>query len=124
MIALDGWAKRGDELSRYLAADANAELQMGAIKRPGRIYPDPPATATALIDALPQLKPRNRDLALDGLLRSEARMSALLDALTASRIARESLGEARQKRLLRIDLPRRKQPRRSDPPQGRLKGNR
>jgi putative membrane-bound dehydrogenase-like protein len=107
MIALDGWSKRGETLSRYLTADANAELQMGAVS--GLVdIPDPPATA-ALLDAIPQLKPRNRELALDGLLRSEARMLALLDAVAAGRIGSEQLGVARQKRLIESPYPAVKQ---------------
>jgi len=103
MIATDGWAKRGAELTRYLPADANAELQMGAVS--GLVdIPDPPATAV-LLDALPNLKPRNRDLALDGLLRSEARMLAVLDSLSSGRLTREQLGADRQKRLLDSPLP-------------------
>ena len=65
--------------------------------------PDPPATL-ALIDAMANLKPKNRDLALNGLLRSEPRMLALLDAIAAGRITRDQLGPEREQRLLQSTL--------------------
>jgi putative membrane-bound dehydrogenase-like protein len=104
IIALEGWARRGEELDRYLTADANAELQMGAVS--GLVdMPDPQATE-ALIAALPNLKPRNRELTLDGLLRSEARMLALLDALADGRISRDQLGAERTRRLVESQFPK------------------
>jgi putative membrane-bound dehydrogenase-like protein len=98
MIALEGWARRGAELTRYLAADANPELQMGAIS--GLVDVPDAAATDALIDSLPNLAPRNRELALDGLLRSEARMLALLDAVARGRLTADALGPARHKRML------------------------
>jgi hypothetical protein len=107
MIALEGWARHGADLTRYLSAEAHAELQMGAVS--GLVdVPDPQAT-TALIDAIADLKPRNRELALDGLMRSEARMLALLDAVAAGRVSGDQLGASRKKRLLESSLPTVKQ---------------
>jgi hypothetical protein len=104
IIALEGWGPRSEELGRYLRADANAELQMGAVS--GLVdTPDPQATE-ALIAAIPNLKPRNRELALDGLLRSEARILTLLDAVAAARISPDHLGISRQKQLLQSPLPK------------------
>jgi putative membrane-bound dehydrogenase-like protein len=104
IIAMDGWGRGGAELLQYLAPDAHAELQMGAVS--GLVdIPDPPATA-ALIENLGNLKPKNRDLALDGLLRSEDRMLALLEAVAAGRVTAEQLGDARRLRLLEARFPR------------------
>jgi putative membrane-bound dehydrogenase-like protein len=104
IIAMDGWGRRGAELSQYLAADAHAELQMGAVSALVDI-PDPPAT-TALIEHLADLKPKNRELALDGLLRSEDRMLVLLEAIAGGRVTADQLGESRRQRLLEASFPR------------------
>jgi len=97
MVALLGWNRSGAQLVRYLPADVHAELQMGAVS--GLVdVPDPPAT-DALVQHLAGLAPRNRDLALDGLLRSEARMLAVLDAVARGKITADTLGPARCERL-------------------------
>ncbi|HUQ73068.1 MAG TPA: c-type cytochrome, partial [Planctomycetaceae bacterium] len=97
MVALLGWNRSGPQLVRYLAADAHAELQMGAVS--GLVdVPDPQATE-ALVRHLPGFAPRNRDLALDGLLRSDARMLAVLDAVAKGQLSAETLGPARCEQL-------------------------
>lgn len=81
MVAMRGWSESGPQLVRYLKQSGNAELQMGAVS--GLVdVPDPPATS-ALIAALPHLNDRNRQLAIDGLLRSEDRRRGLLQSLIA-----------------------------------------
>jgi putative membrane-bound dehydrogenase-like protein len=97
MLPLLGWNRSGPQLVRYLAKDTPAELQMGAVSGAADV-PEPQA-ATALIEHLPGLTPRNRDLALDGLLRSEARMLLLLEAVAAGRVTMEQLGPQRIERL-------------------------
>ena len=89
MIALQGWAAAGEQLTRYLAANAHPELQMGAVSGTADV-PDPAAT-TALLNAYPGLTARNRTLALEGLLRSEARRVALLEAIHAGQLERTIL---------------------------------
>lgn len=97
MVPLLGWSRSGPQLIRYLPADMNAELQMGAVS--GLVdIPDPPATA-ALIEHFAGLAPRNKELALDGLLRSETRMLAVLEAIERGQLTADQLGAARLERL-------------------------
>lgn len=97
IVALDGWDRRGAQLVKYLGKDVHAELQMGAVSA----LVDVPAVqaTTALLQHLADLQPRNRELALDGLLRSEDRMLALLEAVAARRVATQQLGEDRVRKL-------------------------
>ena len=55
--------------------------------------------APALISALPNFSERNRNAALNALLRDDARMLALLDAVEAGRIKAADLGDARVEKL-------------------------
>jgi putative heme-binding domain-containing protein len=98
MIALGSWDLRGKQLEKYLAPGVHDELQMGAVS--GLADMPAPQAAQALLSRLPHLSPRNRDLALDGLLRSEERCQALLAALEEKRLEQRYLGEAHRKRLL------------------------
>jgi hypothetical protein len=79
MVALLGWEKAGPQLTRYLAKGTNAELQMGAVS--GLVDVDAPEATRALVSALGHLTGQNRKLAQEGLLRSDARATALLDAV-------------------------------------------
>jgi hypothetical protein len=97
MLGVAAWEKRGDQVVRYLAKEVNAELQMGAVS--GLVDMDAPEATQALINALPGLTDRNRDLALDGLLRDDARTAALLNALEENRVDPSVVGQARLKRL-------------------------
>src|SRR5581483_11033210 len=81
---LDTWERRGSQLVKYLAKDAPAELQMGAIS--GLSDMDAPPVAVRLIAGLEGFTPANRALALDALLRTDARTAALLDALERGRV--------------------------------------
>lgn len=81
MVAMRGWSNGGPQLVRYLQEAEDAELQMGAVS--GLVdVPDPPATS-ALIAALPHLTDRNRQLAIEGLLRSADRRRSLLQSVIA-----------------------------------------
>jgi putative membrane-bound dehydrogenase-like protein len=108
MIALQPWDQRGAQLLRYLAGDAHSELQMGAVSGLADMPFEP--AAAALIAAVPRLRGQNRDLALDALLRDEARIILLLDALESTQVKPEILGETRAEILLhhpRNDIQRR-----------------
>ncbi len=101
MLGVEPWKRRGAQLVRYLKRGTNAELQMGAVS--GLADVRSPEATKALLAALPGLAPGNRNLALDGLLRDEARAAALLDAVGSGAVKRADLGEARVKRLLEHD---------------------
>jgi putative membrane-bound dehydrogenase-like protein len=79
MVALRGWTAAGEQLLTHLAEGANAELQMGAVS--GLVDVDAPEATAALVSALGHLKGENRTLAQKGLLRTDARAAALLDAV-------------------------------------------
>jgi hypothetical protein len=97
MIAMEGWNKRGEQLAKYLKKGTHAELQMGAVSGTADV-PDPAAT-TALIQSLAGLEPENRELALDGLLRSDDRMLALLAAVREKSIDVALVDDARRTKL-------------------------
>ncbi len=78
MIALDGWDKRGEHLTRYLADGVEDELQMGAVSGLADIQSD--QAADNLIERLPHLSARNQKLAVAGLVRTEQRALSLLNA--------------------------------------------
>jgi len=103
MVAMRGWNASREQLLRYLGKGVNGELQMGAVSGLADI-PDPAATET-LLTHLSGLAPGNRNLALDGLLRSEERMLALLAAVERGDVKIEQLGPDRVKRLREASAP-------------------
>ena len=103
MLGVEPWAKRGEQLTRYLAKGTHPELQQGAVSGTADVN-DPAATA-ALIKSFPDLTPDNRTLALTALLRDDARTTALLDALAANTIPAAALNESNRKILLEHSNP-------------------
>ena len=97
MIAMGSWDLRGRHIEKYLAAGIHDELQMGAVS--GAADMQSPQAADALIAALPHLSLRNRGLALEGLLRSEERCLALLDAIAGKRRDATLLDDSHHRRL-------------------------
>jgi hypothetical protein len=97
MIAMGSWDLRGQQIAKNLAAGVHDELQMGAVS--GAADMQSPQAAEALIAALPNLSARNRALALDGLLRSEERCLALLDAIADKRLDSKFLDDSHRRRL-------------------------
>jgi putative membrane-bound dehydrogenase-like protein len=99
IIAMGPWDLRGAQMQKYLAAGIHEELQMGAVSGTADMQ-SAPATK-ALLDSLKHLAQKNRELALDGLLRSADRCQALLDAIDRGAVDAKSLGDARSERLLK-----------------------
>jgi putative membrane-bound dehydrogenase-like protein len=97
MLGVLKWSQSGEQLRRYLA-DANAELQMGAVSAIGDICSED--AAAALVGALPSLAERNRVLAIDALLRNSGRALALLDAVQSGKVPAKSINDDQRKRLL------------------------
>jgi putative heme-binding domain-containing protein len=98
MIALQPWEKRGAQLVRYIGREVHPELQQGAVSGLADM-PSPRATRV-LIERLGGLTEHNRNFALDGLIRSPDRIEALLDAIAAGQISKDTLGESRIQRLM------------------------
>ena len=101
MIALAGWEERGEHLLRYLQDGVLDELQMGAVSGLVDIQAD--QVANALIERLPHLSARNQKLATDGLLRTEQRSLATLQAIEANRVSKAMFD---QKAFLEHSSPR------------------
>ena len=104
MIALDSWAKRGPQLTKYLAKGTHDELQMGAIS--GLSDVDDPAVVGLLLGGLGHYSPGNRKLALEALLRNDTRLDALLTALEQGQVKKEWLDDGLKKKLR--ELPQEK----------------
>lgn len=103
MIAISPWENHGAQLIGYLS-DSDAELQMGAVSG----LSDMPAAEAgrAILAALPDLKPKNRDLALDALLRTVPRVRRLLAAIREGDVNQEWLGDIRIQRLRQHEDPK------------------
>jgi putative heme-binding domain-containing protein len=89
ILGADAWDRRGAQLSKYLARDAHAELQMGAVS--GAADMDSPRAAEALVAALPHLQEANRRLAVQGLLRTPERRHALVAAVESGPLYKDLL---------------------------------
>jgi hypothetical protein len=97
LIAMDDFAKRGDQLAKYLAKGVHNELQMGAIS--GLSDVESSKVVELLLAGMSHYSPGNRKLAIDALLRTEARTVALLDALEQGKVKEDYLNEAQVKAL-------------------------
>jgi hypothetical protein len=97
ILGADSWKRRGATIASYLRPGVDAEVQSGAIgalndMRAKEVGP-------VLIAALKNFSDRNRNAALNALVREESRMAALLDAVAAGRLTAAELGEARVQKL-------------------------
>jgi putative heme-binding domain-containing protein len=97
MVALDDWQRSGPQLTKYLKKGTSAELQMGAVS--GLADIDRNEVSALLLAALEYLPARNRELAVEGLLRTDRRTAALLEALRQKQITPEMLSPAQVQRL-------------------------
>jgi hypothetical protein len=89
MIALAGWEKQGACLSRYITDEVPDELQMGAVS--GLVDMQSAEAGKVLIERLGSLSPRNQQLAIEGMLRTEQRCLMLLDAISTGQIATDAV---------------------------------
>ncbi len=97
MIALDTWEKRGGQLMKYMVRGTHAELQQGAVS--GLVDVKSEKATGALLAEIEHLPTGNLNFALDGLLRTPHRITALLDAVAAGRVTREMVGSERIAKL-------------------------
>jgi putative membrane-bound dehydrogenase-like protein len=65
IVAMEPWEKRGHQLSAYLKKGTDVELQMGAVS--GLVDMKTPQATAALLAAMKDLEPSNRELAQSGL---------------------------------------------------------
>ncbi len=104
MVALLDWPRPQATLDKYLARGTHAELQMGAVS--GYVDVDQPVATRQLVSSLAYLPSPNRELALEGLLRTEARALALLAAVEAGQVPRDILTAALREKLDRHESDR------------------
>lgn len=97
ILGLESWRQRGAAITRYLAEGTHAEVQQGAIGALNDIKAR--EVAQALISGLKHFSDRNRNSALNALMRDDARMAAVLDAVAVGRLTKSDLGEARVEKL-------------------------
>jgi hypothetical protein len=97
ILGVESWAHRGATLTRYLAAGTEAEVQQGAIGALSDMKAR--QVGPVLIAGLNHFSGRNRNSALNALLRDDARMSVLLDAVAAGRLSTSDLGDVRVQKL-------------------------
>lgn len=98
MIAMESWDKRGEQLVSYLTEEVDSELQMGAISGLSDMQaPQVPEVLVAYFDEYST--DRNKELALEALMRTDQRKTALLDAVANGRISKSDVGNDRVERL-------------------------
>jgi hypothetical protein len=97
ILGVESWNKRGATVAKYLGPAVHAEVQSGAIGAVNDMRAK--EAGPALIAALKNFSDRNRNAALNALVRDDSRMSALLDAVAAGRLTVADLGEARVQKL-------------------------
>jgi hypothetical protein len=83
IVAIGDPATAIGHLKKYLIEDADRQLQMGAVS--GLADVESPAVTESLINSLSFLKNRNRQLCIEGLLRTEARSDALKQAMAKNK---------------------------------------
>ena len=93
MVAMQPWERSGAQLQRYLAAGVEDELQRGAVV--GLAATRAPHVPGVLLSSLPNLSDRGRTAVLTGMLRTDDRVAALLDAVAAGRVTAAQLGPER-----------------------------
>jgi hypothetical protein len=97
IVGLDDFERRAALLFRHLLKGVDPELQQGAINA---LADNPhPAAAQALLSGWEHYTADNRGFVLEGLLRTPARATALLDAVDSRRVSADDLGPDRRRRL-------------------------
>ena len=87
ILGADNWEAQQALITKYLAADANDELQMGAVSAAGDLPHD--EAAQTLLKSLPELSAGNRALAIDALLRTPQRRDLLRTAMDMQRVKKD-----------------------------------
>lgn len=103
MLGAAEWSEAGDGLLRYLGEGNERELQMGAVS--GLADMQSPHAIRPLVDALSHLTGTNRQLAIEGLLRNDARIAALLGALESGSLTPAELNPEQIKKLRAVENP-------------------
>ncbi len=97
MLAVLPWDRAGAQLVRYLSADVDAELQLGAIGGLSDLQDD--RASQALLAHFPQYAEANRRHAINALLRTDTRRALLRDAIRAGTVSEAWLTPEQLERL-------------------------
>ena len=97
MLAVLPWERVGTQLVRYLSRDVDPELQMGAIGGLSDLQDE--RAADPLLQHFPHYTERNRALAIDALLRTDARKAKLRAAITAGHVQEAWLTPEQRRQL-------------------------
>ncbi|BCS32225.1 hypothetical protein TBR22_A14350 [Luteitalea sp. TBR-22] len=84
MLAVLPFDRVGAQIERYLSREVDPELQMGAIGALGDLLD--PRAAAALVRRFPEYTERNRGLAINALLRSDAGRTRLKAAIASGAV--------------------------------------
>lgn len=103
LMAMDDREHSIPELRSYLQPDLDWHLHMGAISGLADIRS--PDVAELLLSGWSYYNERNRNLAVEGLLRTERRTRTLLDAIDEGELRTEELGEEHIKQLKNHENP-------------------
>lgn len=87
VVALQDWSVAKPQLEKYLQKGVHDELQMGAVS--GLADVRDPQAAEMLIGAYEYLSAHNRKLALEGMLREDAKILLTLQAIEKSQLPAE-----------------------------------
>lgn len=104
ILGADTWENRSAQLIKYLEKGTNAELQQGAVSALSDMKSK--NVPSVLLSNLKNLSDHNRELALDALLRTPSRCSALIDAVESKQVDTAALTEGRLQRLKDLDQKR------------------
>jgi hypothetical protein len=96
ILGVDEFDKRGEQLKTYLTNE-NAELQMGAVSGLGDMQD--PAAARALLESFDRYNDGNRKLAIEALMRDDARRAMLQDAMAVGKVPTSALTPEQLKQL-------------------------
>jgi hypothetical protein len=97
IVGMDIWNKRGGQLFRYLIKGVGPDLQQAAIGGVGDMRV--PCVPQALLSGYWHYNSKNRGFVLNELMREDARVVALLDAIEAGTVKPGELGPARIAKL-------------------------
>lgn len=100
MMAMQPWSRSGVQLAGYLQA-REEQLQQGAIS--GLSDMQSPHVARRLLSAWEHYTERNRDRALEALLRTPSRTAALLDAIATGQVDASTLSGAQLQQLRSLE---------------------
>jgi putative heme-binding domain-containing protein len=97
LLGVDSWQNSGQQLLSYLTADVDHELQMGAVS--ALLDMEAAEPAAAVIESFGGLTDSNKQLAIEGLMRSAERRRLLADAIESGKIPADAVADEQRSQL-------------------------